>query len=163
MDEYNSPVPAPALDAAAPEIYRSYYGMPMFITLPTTDLAASADFWIDGLGFIDLFSVPDRLVHLRRWAFQDVLLVPGERSGESPALSVGFACVLGQIDQIASRCEQLVPGCTSGPENMPWNSTELTVVTPENARIVMTAARPLDPRSAEAGNLRAMGIEVPDA
>lgn len=161
MSEYISPVPMPALDATAPEIYRDYYGMPMFVTIPTRDLAASKDFWTRGLGFVDLFSVPDRLTHLRRWAFQDVLLVPAEHVGEVPTMSVSFACVLSQIDRIAARCEELVPGCTSGPREMPWNSIELTVVTPENARVVMTAAQPLDPRSARADDLRAIGIEVP--
>ncbi|MEU6426592.1 VOC family protein [Microbispora sp. NPDC046973] len=161
MSEYISPVPMPALDATAPEIYREYYGMPMFVTIPTRDLEASKDFWTRGLGFIDLFSVPDRLTHLRRWAFQDVLLVPAEHVGEVPAMSVSFACVLSQIDRIAARCEELVPGCTSGPREMPWNSIELTVVTPENARVVMTAAQPLDPHSARADDLRAIGIEIP--
>ncbi|WP_182900195.1 VOC family protein [Microbispora sp. H10830] len=161
MSEYISPVPMPALDATAPEIYRDYYGMPMFVSIPTRDLTASKDFWTRGLGFVDLFSVPDRLTHLRRWAFQDVLLVPAEHVGEVPAMSVSFACVLSQIDQIAARCEELVPGCTSGPREMPWNSIELTVVTPENARVVMTAAQPLDPHSARADDLRAIGIEIP--
>jgi len=162
MSEYTSPVPMPALDATAPEVYRSYYGMPMFVNVPTHDLAASRDFWIRGLGFIDLFSVPDRLTHLRRWAFQDVLLMPAEGVDEAPAMSISFACVLSQIDEIAARCEELVPGCTSGPREMPWNSVELTVVTPENARIVMTAARPLDPQSPQADRLRAVGIEISD-
>jgi hypothetical protein len=81
MGEYTSPVPVPALEAIAPEVCRGYYGMPMFVTVPTRDLAASKDFWIRGLGFIDLFSIPDRLIHLRRWAFQDVLLVTGGSAG----------------------------------------------------------------------------------
>ncbi|MFC5753529.1 VOC family protein [Actinomadura rugatobispora] len=162
MSDYISPVPMPAADAVAPEPYRDFYGMPMFITVPARDLAASKDFWIRGLGFVDLFTIPDRLTHLRRWAFQDVLLVSGEQDGEAPALSTSFSCVLGQIDEIAARCEELVPGCTSGPREMPWNSIELTVVTPENARIVMTAAQPIDPRSAKADELRAIGIEIPE-
>ncbi|GAA3936584.1 hypothetical protein GCM10023085_17520 [Actinomadura viridis] len=161
MSEYVSPVPMPALDAAAPEIYRGIYGMPMFVTVPTPDLEASRDFWVRGLGFVDLFSVPGRLTHLRRWAFQDVLLVPAEEAGRLPAMSVGFSCVLGQLDQIAERCEGLVAGCTGGPREMPWNAIELTVVTPENVRVVMTAAQPLDPDSAQADRIRAMGIEVP--
>jgi hypothetical protein len=161
MSEYVSPVPTPALDATAPEVYRRIYGMPMFVTVPTADFAASKDFWIRGLGFIDLFSVPDRLTHLRRWAFQDVLLVPGEGVDEAPAMSISFACVLSQLGETAGRCEDLVPGCTSGPAEMPWNSIELTIVTPENARVVMTAARPPDPHSALAATLRAAGTEVP--
>ena len=127
-----SPVPVPALDAVPPELFRGLYGMPMFATVPTADLAASVDFWVRGLGFFDLFSVPGQLTHLRRWAFQDVLLVPGERPAAAEALSVSFACVLSQIEQIAAGCAELVPGCTMGPRQMPWNSVELEIVTPEH-------------------------------
>ncbi|WP_149257869.1 VOC family protein [Actinomadura sp. K4S16] len=162
MSEYVSPVPLPAYDAAPADICREIYGMPMFVRVPTRDFAASKDFWIRGLGFIDLFSIPDQVVHLRRWAFQDVLLVPGEEGGEGP-MSVSFACVLGQLDEIIARCEELVPGCTSGPADMPWNSRELTISTPENARVVMTAAMPIDPDGPQADYLRAGGIEVPRA
>lgn len=161
MSEFTSPVPIPALDAVDPGVYRQIYGMPMFVTVPTGDLEASKDFWIRGLGFIDLFSIPGRLCHLRRWAFQDVLLVTGESSAEPAAQSISFASVIGQLDELVERCEQLVPGCTDGPREMPWNSLDLTVTTPENARIVMTAARPLDPDSPQAAYLRAAGIAVP--
>lgn len=163
MSEYPSPVPLPAFDATAPEPYREIYGMPMFVTVPTADLAASKDFWLRGLGFIDLFSIPDAVTHLRRWAFQDVLLVPAERVGAAPALSISFSCVLNQLDQIAEECEKLRPGCTTGPVEMPWNSMELTIVTPEQTRVVMTAAQPLDPNSERAAAWRAVGIEFPDA
>ena len=159
MTEYTSPVPIPALDAVAPEVCRQIYGMPMYLTVPTADLAASVDFWIRGLGFIDLFTIPGRLTHLRRWAFQDVLLVPGEPAGG--ATSIGFSCVPSQLEEVRGMCEDLLPGCTTGPIEMPWNSLELTVVTPENARVIMTAARPIDPDSVQAENLRAVGIEVP--
>lgn len=159
MKEYTSPVPFPALDAVAPEVYRQFYGMPMFVTIPTSDLEASVDFWIRGLGFIDLFTIPGRLTHLRRWAFQDVLLVPGEPG--SGATSVSFSAVLNQLEETRGLCEELNPGCTTGPTEMPWNSQELTVITPENARVVMTAAQPLDPDSVQADNLRAIGIQVP--
>ncbi len=161
MSSYVSPVPTPALDAAPPEVHRGIYGMPMFLTAPTSDLAASVDFWIRGLGFVDLFSVPGRLTHLRRWAFQDVLLVPGEQQSEAPTASVSLACVLSQVEEVRAACEELVPGCTSGPHHTPWNSVELRVVTPERVRVVMTAARPLDPDGAEARFVRDMGIEVP--
>ena len=77
-------------------------------------------------------------------------------------MSVSFACVPGQIDQIAARCEELLPGCTSGPREMEWNSIELTIITPENTRIVMTAAQPIDPHSARADRLRAVGLKIPE-
>src|SRR5262245_16326965 len=99
-----SPVPAPALDTKPPEIYRGIYGMPMFVTVPTSDLAASADFWIRGLGFIDLFTIPGQVTHLRRWAFQDALLVPASAPPTPPTVSISFACVLSQVDEIAKAC-----------------------------------------------------------
>jgi hypothetical protein len=163
MTEYNSPVPMPALDAKAPEIYRQFYGMPMFTLCPTNDLAASRDFWVEGFGFIDIFTIPGQVTHLRRWAFQDVLLVPGTQPAEASAVSVNFACVPSQIEEVRECCEKLLPGCTEGPREMPWNSVELTVLTPENTRVVMTAARPIDPKGQLAAELREVGIQVPEA
>ncbi len=156
-----SPVPPPGPDARPPEIYRGIYGMPMYVTVPTPDLAASVDFWTRGLGFIDLFTVPGQITHLRRWAFQDVLLVPADALPAPSTVSIGFSCVLSQIDEIAQACAALVPGCTTGPRQMPWNTVELEVITPENARVIMTAARPLDPDSAEARYLEANGFTLP--
>ena len=162
-DYYNafemSPVPAPGPDAVAPEPFRGIYGMPAFTTVPTTSLAESADFWVQGLGFFDLFSIPGRLVHLRRWAFQDVLLVPAATVPErAPAIRITFACVLSQIDPIAEACRALRPGSVSAPPDTPWNTREVWVTTPENALVVFTAAKPFDPASQEARNLEAVGI-----
>jgi hypothetical protein len=164
-DYYNafeiSPVPAPGPDTQAPEVYRGIYGMPMFVTVPTRDLAESVDFWTRGLGFIDLFTVPDRITHLRRWAFQDALLVSADRPAGTSELTISFACVQSQIDEIAQACAELRPGCITGPRTTPWNTVDLEVVTPEGARVIMTAARPVDPDSAEARYLEAGGITAP--
>jgi glyoxalase/bleomycin resistance protein/dioxygenase superfamily protein len=167
-DFYNafemSPVPPPGPDAVAPEPFRGIYGMPAFATIPTSDLAASADFWIRGLGFFELFSIPGRLVHLRRWAFQDVLLVSAASVPEqAPAMSFSFACVLSQVDSLVEACRALRPSSVDGPRDTPWNTRDVTVITPENARIVLTAARPFDPASQEARNLEAVGIIPPGA
>jgi catechol 2,3-dioxygenase-like lactoylglutathione lyase family enzyme len=158
---YLSPVPMPAEDAAAPGISRQIYGMPTYLSVPTGDLAASTDFWVRGLGFVELFAVPGQVVHLRRWAFQDVLLVPGEPAAVPSAGRIGFSCVLGEIGPTRDRCEQLAPGCTSGPDEKPWNCVELTVVTPERQRVVLTAAHPLDPAGATADYLRDSGFDIP--
>lgn len=157
-----SPVPVPGPDAVAPEPFHGLYGMPMFVTVPSADLTVSTDFWVRALGFFDLFSVPGQLTHLRRWAFQDVLLVAGEQQDDTPAMTVSFSCVLGEIDAIATACDAVSPGCTTGPRLMPWNSIELEVRTPENIRVVMTAARPWDPDSPEAAHLRSIGIDAPE-
>lgn len=165
-DYYNafemSPVPDPGEGVEAPEVYRGIYAMPMFVTIPTSDLQASSDFWTRGPGFIEIFSFPGQLVHLRRWAFQDVLLVASDSvAGQAPAISTSFACVLDQIDPIAAACEELLPGCTSGPRGTPWNTFDVEVITPEKARVIFTAAKPFDPDSAEARSLNEAGIFHP--
>ncbi|OZC90970.1 hypothetical protein CH254_08845 [Rhodococcus sp. 06-412-2C] len=60
-----SPVSIPAPGATAPQLFRALYGMPMFVTIPTANLAESTEFWIHALGFFGLFAIPGRLVHLR--------------------------------------------------------------------------------------------------
>ncbi len=157
-----SPVPVPGPDAVPPEPFHGIYGMPAFATIPTSDLAASVDFWTRGLGFFELFGIPGRLTHLRRWAFQDVLLVSAASVPErAPAMSVSFACVLGQLDSLVEACRALRPDSVDGPRDTPWNTRDMTVITPENARIVLTAAKPLDPAGQEARNLEAIGITPP--
>ncbi|WP_394276953.1 VOC family protein [Luteococcus sp.] len=156
-----SPVPAPGPDAVAPEPFRGIYAMPMFVTLASPDLAASVDFWTHTLDFFELFSIPGRLVHLRRWAFQDVLLVPSNDPTRvvpgQPLTS--FACLLGELDDIANRCRQAGTNVT-GPQDTPWNTRDLELTTPEGARIVFTAAKPWDPESDQARNLEAVGIRL---
>ncbi|MFD4372487.1 VOC family protein [Streptomyces sp. NPDC058486] len=157
-----SPVPAPGPEAVAPEPFRGIYGMPAFVTIPTRDLAESVDFWTRGLGFFELFTIPGTLVHLRRWAFQDVLLVAATDVPERPpAMSVSFSCVLNQLDGLAEACRSARPGSVDGPRNTPWNTRDLEVITPENARVVITAAKPFVPDSEEARNLAAIGITPP--
>lgn len=164
-DFYNafeiSPVPGP--DEAPPEPFRGIYAMPSFVTIPTADFAESVDFWTRGLGFIELFSIPGQVVHLRRWAFQDVLLVPAERVPEqAPAMSVSFACALGQVDALVQACRAVRPDSVADPRDTPWDTRDVEVITPEKARIVFTAKKPFDPDSEEAQNLAAVGITPPD-
>ncbi|MFE0591639.1 hypothetical protein [Micromonospora echinospora] len=157
-----SPVPVPGPDAVAPEPFRGIYGMPAFATIPTSDLAASVDFWIRGFGFIELFRIPGTLVHLRRWAFQDVLLVSAASApAQAPAMSVSFACVLNQVDPLVEACRAVRPDSVDGPRDTPWNTRDVEVITPENARVIFTAAKPFDPASQEAQNLEAIGITPP--
>lgn len=151
------------ITAVAPEVFRGIYAMPSFVTIPTSDLAASADFWLRGLGFIDLFSIPGQVTHLRRWAYQDVLLVPASAPAETPAMSVSFSCVMSQLDALAEACEALLPGSTTGPRDTPWLTRDVEVITPEHARVVFTAPREFDPESPEAKALAAAGIPVPEA
>lgn len=172
-----SPVPVPGPDAVAPEPFRGIYGMPQFVTVTTTDLAASVEFWTRGLGFFELFGVPGRLVHLRRWAFQDVLLVPDRTddlgtpatstgpvpSADTARITVSIAHVLSELDAVVERCTALAPGSAKPPVDTPWNTRDVVVTTPEGVRVVCTAAKPFAPDSVAAGNLAAMGITPPDS
>jgi hypothetical protein len=155
-----SPVPARGPDAVAPPLFRGIYGMPMFVTIPTADLAASIDFWTRGLGFFELFGIPEQMTHLRRWAFQDVLLVAGTPDDTAPAASVSFACVLDQIDPIAEALRAL--GVDAHPRDTMWNTRDIEVITPENTRVIFTAAKVFDPDSVEGRTLRAVGIGTDD-
>lgn len=166
-DYYNafdiSPVPAPGPDAVAPEPFHGIYGMPSFVTISTTDLAASVDFWTRGLDFFELFSVAGQLVHLRRWAFQDVLLVPTASAPDQiPTVSFSFACVLNQIDALVAACRAHGAGAVSEPRDTPWGTRDVEVITPENVRVVFTAAKPFERASQAAKNLEAIGITAPD-
>ncbi|WP_334025579.1 hypothetical protein [Nocardia terpenica] len=92
-----------------------------------------------------------------------MLLVPTASVPEqTPALTVSFSCVLSQIDSLVETCRALRPNSVDGPRDTPWNTRDVEVATPENARIVFTAAKPLDPASQEARNFEAMGITPPD-
>jgi len=137
-----SPVPAPGPDAVAPPLFRGIYGMPMFVTIPTADLAASIDFWTRGLGFFELFGIPGQMTHLRRWAFQDVLLVAGTPDDTAPALRA--------------------LGVDAHPRDTMWNTRDIEVITPENTRVVFTAGKVFDPDSVEGRTLRAVGIGTDD-
>jgi catechol 2,3-dioxygenase-like lactoylglutathione lyase family enzyme len=159
-----SPISKRGPKAVAPEVFRGIYAMPVFVTIPTSDLAASTDFWARGFGFIELFSIPGQVVHLRRWAFQDVLLVPtaaGAEAPEVPAMSVSFSCVLNEIDPLVEACTELVAGSVTGPRDTPWGTRDVEVITPERIRVVFTAAHEFDPDSQEARDLASVGIVAP--
>ncbi len=159
-----SPVPD-GPDAVAPEPFRGIYAMPTFVKISTRDLAASMDFWVRGLGFIDLFNVPGQIVHLRRWAFQDVLLVPAaddaDHSPTSP-VDVFFSCVLAQLDSVADACRELSPHSVTGPYDTAWRTRDIAVRTPEGAHVTFTAATPFIPDSAVGRDLASVGIFGPD-
>jgi hypothetical protein len=71
--------------------------------------------------------------------------------------------VLSEVGRIAEACEAQRPGCTEGPRHTPWNTVDVEVVTPENARVILTAAKPFDPASQEARYLEEAGITAPKA
>ncbi|MGX5695677.1 VOC family protein [Agromyces soli] len=157
--------------AVAPEVFRGIYAMPAFVTVETSDLKASTAFWTRGLGFIELFGIPGQIVHLRRWAFQDVLLVAANADSATEsaattaaraAMSVSFSCVLEQLDGIVAACRDLVAGSATEPCDTPWGTRDVEIMTPERVRVVCTAPLPFDPEGQVAHDLAAVGIFAPD-
>lgn len=123
--------------------------MPMFATLFVTDIEATTSWFVDGLGFLALFTIPGSggpaLVHLRRWQFQDLLLRQGP--GPSPAgtgWSLSFAAVYDELDTLATRARAHGGGRVDGPADTMWNTRDLTTTDPDGNVVIFTAARPPD-------------------
>ncbi len=76
-------------------------------------------------------------------------------------MSFSFSGLLSQVDAVVDACRALRPDSVDGPRDTPWNTRDVTVITPENARVVFTAAKVHDPTSQEARNLEAVGITPP--
>lgn len=107
MSNVESSVPDPVAGAQAPGISRAIYPMPMFATFSVADLDATVSWYVGGLGFINLFTLPGpagpALVHLRRWKFQDLLVRPATESvTPGNGCAVSFAAVHSEIDALVS-------------------------------------------------------------
>lgn len=147
MTKFISPVPIPGSDVSAPPITRAIYGMPMFATLLVTDLDATTSWYLDGLGFINLFSMPGPtdpvMVHLRRWHFQDLLVRPAigpVQTGDGCTLS--FAAVDGELDSLAAMARAHGGGQVDGPTGTRWNTRDLSTTDPDGNVVIFTAPRP---------------------
>ncbi len=149
MNDVPSPVPAPAPGASPPPVSRAIYGMPMFVTLVVADLDRTTSWYVDGLGFIRLFTIPGPsgplIVHLRRWQFQDMLVRPSsETVSPGNGSMISFAAMFDELDDLAARARALGGGRVEGPADTPWNTRDLTTVDPDGNVVVFTAARPAD-------------------
>jgi uncharacterized glyoxalase superfamily protein PhnB len=154
MSDVMSPVPAPGIGVRAPDNSTAIYGMPMFVTLSAADLGRTVSWYVDGLGFLSLFTIPGPngavLVHLRRWQFQDVLVRPAAGPvTPGTGATVSFAAVHDELDALAERARAHGGGAVEGPADTPWNTRDLITRDPDGNVVVFTAARP--PELADAG------------
>ena len=100
--------------------------MPAFLTLTVADIERSVDWYVNGLDFIVLFTLPGpegrpSLVHLRRWRYQDILV----RTGVPPAggdWTFSIMAEADQLDQLAERAQAHGGGTVEGPDDTPWNT-----------------------------------------
>lgn len=135
-------------DGPRHEIDRGIYGMPAFTSLRVSDLSVSRRWWTDGLGFVELAVMPgpdgpESLIHLRRYRYQDVLLVGGRPTG-APApvgvmVSFAHAGPLDELAEIADRLRSLGAGDVSGPDETPWYAVQVTAADPDGYTVTLTA------------------------
>ncbi|MGB3187381.1 MAG: VOC family protein [Ornithinimicrobium sp.] len=133
---------SPALEIG---ITRDIYPMPAFITLTTSDLSASTQ-WYEAVGFINLFAMPGpdgspALVHLRRWRYQDVLLVPGQ-PGPGIGSVLSIAAEARELAGIAEAAAALTLGTAGTPTPTAWNTIDLHLTDPDGYKLTFTARAP---------------------
>jgi catechol 2,3-dioxygenase-like lactoylglutathione lyase family enzyme len=137
------------MDSVVPEISseisRDIYGMPAFVTLTVTHLDRTVDWYVNGLDFVVLFTMPGpsgspALIHLRRWRYQDILVRPGEASGGGE-WTIGVMATRQQLDGLAERARAHGGGVVHGPVDTPWNTRDLRVTDPDGYTVVYTARR----------------------
>ncbi len=121
----------------------------MFVTILTADLDRTMSWYVEGLGFINLFTVarPDgpALVHFRRWQFQDLLArsVRG-RITAGNGVHVSFAAVYDELDELVARARSHGAGQVEGPADSPWNTRDVKTVDSDGNVIIFTAVRPTE-------------------
>ncbi len=137
--------PPEGFEVPVPEIDREIYAMPMFATLPVRDLDASRA-WYAALGFVELAVMPGsdgspQLVHLRRYRYQDLLLVLAEDGDTSGSARISFAHSgpVEELDDVAATLREIAAGEVAGPRTMPWRAVELESRDPDGHLVVLTA------------------------
>ena len=130
------------------------YPMPAFPTLSTQSVEASRRFYVDGLGFQHVFSIPGPdgrpiVEHIRFARYADVLLEqgPGGPDGASAKRGLGvrlsFSLALANRDCIEFAQQARAYGArVRGPAERPWNAREVEVIDPDGYVLVFT--EPLD-------------------
>jgi catechol 2,3-dioxygenase-like lactoylglutathione lyase family enzyme len=143
------------------------YPMPSFVTLAVSDVARSAAWYQDVLGFHHVATMgptaTPMLVHLRWVKFADLLLV-AERSPVTE--KKGVACTLcfsmfargeASVDPLAEKARAAGATILAGPADMPWNAREVTIADPDGFRLNFTA-----PLRTATGDLKASGESFQD-
>ena len=144
------------------------YPMPSFTVLEVADVAQSATWYRDALGFGEVYAMPNpdggvALSHLRWARYADLLLRPdpgpSNDAEKGRGVTLTFAVTDGTVDAIAERARQHGAQILSEPEDKPWNARECTVADPDGFRLTFTQGplKPLDFDRVMAG-----AIDAPD-
>lgn len=138
---------APTLPST--KIDRDIYPMPMFPTFQVTDLSASVRWYVEAAGFVVLAELPrpagPSLVHLRRFRYQDQLLVPAREPASTPrgaGVRIGYAAGDEDLSVRAEVASGVAGGDVEGPIRQPWNALDVVLRDPDGYEIVLTQPLP---------------------
>ena len=136
------------------ETNQEYYPMPAFPTLSTSNLEASTRFYVEGLGFHHVFSIPGPdgrpiVEHIRFARYADMLLereAPGldyGTAGRGRGVRITFSATLANrsCSEVARQAREY-GAQVEGPVERPWNAREVIVTDPDGYVLVFT--EPLD-------------------
>jgi uncharacterized glyoxalase superfamily protein PhnB len=123
---------------------REIYPMPAFPVILASDLAASARWYQEVLGFADVFTMrgpndQPMLAHLRWSKWADVLIT---QARDSVALPRGQGITLNfmtfDVDALAERARAAGANVLDGPVDRPWNARDVTIADPDGYRLNFT-------------------------
>lgn len=140
-----------SVEVPSPVIDLSIYVMPSFATLAVSNLERSQRWYVEGLGFALLASIPGPfgdvvLIHLRRWRYQDLLLV----SARNPLASIPtdrgirltFSAHGTDLDALVASARATGGGSVEGPTATPWNTLDVVARDPDGYEVVFTSTLP---------------------
>jgi uncharacterized glyoxalase superfamily protein PhnB len=121
------------------------YPMPLFCTLMVEDVAKSAEWYAQVLGFgiiFDMYHPSTKeliFVHLRREKYQDILLVKGLSEKEKNSYGIAVTLQAGcDIDVLANRARENNAAIIQEPHDTPWNTREVTFQDLDGYRVTLT-------------------------
>lgn len=131
-------------------VQHEIYPMPSFAGLEVADTHASRRWYMEALGFADIFTMPDgpggmpMMSHLRFTKYADILLRPAFAPVTGPK-GLGFTLTftvfdgtLDAIDALAERARKAGASIVQEPGNRPWNARDFTVADPDGFRLTFT-------------------------
>lgn len=125
-----------------------FYPMPLFVKLMVRDVARSAEWYAEALGFRSVYAMPgadgrQMMNHLRLDRYQDLMLLPRPQ-GEAPPAARDFVINLaftGDMQALAERA-RATGAKIEGPVARPWNALEVTATDPDG--FVLTFSQVID-------------------